>query len=114
MKTCYASLPQIDLEMQTTDGKGIHLITLSKEINKDGSPTRRKETTLFDSTTLINELSTIHVCWEPMTIRTPDVIVCCKRRKREVTYAIRNLRITVSAICILVLIWALVRLAFLD
>jgi hypothetical protein len=53
--TRYTSLPQLDLEMQTSTGSPIQSITLSNQVKEDGSVVKRKETLLFDGNVLVDE-----------------------------------------------------------
>eukprot|EP00339_Tiarina_fusa_P008308 CAMPEP_0117078310 /NCGR_PEP_ID=MMETSP0472-20121206/55213_1 /TAXON_ID=693140 ORGANISM="Tiarina fusus, Strain LIS" /NCGR_SAMPLE_ID=MMETSP0472 /ASSEMBLY_ACC=CAM_ASM_000603 /LENGTH=90 /DNA_ID=CAMNT_0004804997 /DNA_START=26 /DNA_END=294 /DNA_ORIENTATION=+ len=53
--TKYTKLPQFDLEMQTSSGKTIQSITISRDTRPDGSTVRRKETLLSDGTCLVDE-----------------------------------------------------------
>ena len=86
--TLYAPLPQFDLEMQTSAGKAIQSITVSKITNADGSVIKRKETKLEDGQILIEEqtlsepltrdtkgLQSMNIRWIPTTINATPLEV---------------------------------------
>jgi hypothetical protein len=78
--TKYSPLPQLDLEMQTTSGKAIQSITISKDTRPNGSIVRRKETLLADGTTIVDERVVScpgrhSIQWVPTTFEIPAVTI---------------------------------------